>query len=377
MKTSLRMGLVFTVVLLLCAASPLFAELITIDWEWDAADEDVVAFRYQLDAEDPDGWTVVDASVTEFSFGPVEDTSFHTLYLQQSYDSENWSPSGMLAYDPVEFGVSLPASEEAVEVAQIDEPIEATQMDEPVVEPIPTDMVGMDTTEVASVPEDEAEAMDSSPFDDFVIAEGETDGETFESEEIVFGEPVQALPIAAPVQDNPARKRVDLYIGAGGKADNIIWPSAFDPDGDFANLRTRILPSITADFVYTDFKPNDKAFDLGIRAGLGFTGYEIGTTPLAGIDLHSMVTLEYPISERFLFDVSGGLSFMFTGKDIHTPPKDQLGFFLGPVVQLNGRYLIDERWSVGIQAETRLLFGGSFKPYELTGIVRFGVGYDF
>ena len=160
MKTSLRMGLVFMVVFLLCSASPLFAELITIDWEWDAADEDVVAFRYQLDAEDPDGWTVVDASVTEFSFGTVEDTSFHTLYLQQSYDSENWSPSGMLAYDPVEFGVSLPASEEAVEVAQIDESIEATQMDEPVVEPLPSDMVGMETTEVTSVPEDEAEAMD-------------------------------------------------------------------------------------------------------------------------------------------------------------------------------------------------------------------------
>ncbi|WP_422481535.1 hypothetical protein [Pleomorphochaeta sp. DL1XJH-081] len=368
MKTSLRMGLVFMVVFLLCSASPLFAELITIDWEWDAADEDVVAFRYQLDAEDPDGWTVVEASVNGFTFGPVEDTSYHTLYVQQSYDSENWSPSALLSYDPVEFGVSMPIPEEAVKTAQLTNPAETT---------IQPELEETDATVVTTEPGEIEEPIDNSTFDDFVIADGDVGTESFEAEEIVFGEPVQAMPIATPVQDNPARKRIDFFIGVGGKADNLIWKSAFDPDGDFANPRTRILPSLTADFVYTDFKPNNKAFDLGIRAGFGFTGYEIGTTPLAGIDLHGMVTLEYPISERFLFDISGGLSFMFTGKDIHTPAKDQLGFFLGPVVQLNGRYLIDERWSVGLQAETRLLFGGNFKPYELTGIVRLGVGYDF
>jgi hypothetical protein len=172
--------------------------------------------------------------------------------------------------------------------------------------------------------------------------------------------------------------RVDVFIGAGGKADNLVFTSAFDPDGDFVAVRTRIFPSITADFVYGNLLPSDSPIDIGLRAGLGYTGYElVSGSHLPGFDLHVMGMFEYQLSEKFALDASVGLAFMFTGDAIHSTPQGKLGVFAGPVAQLNGRYHINGPWSVGLQAETRFLLGGAFKPYELTGIVRLGVLYDF
>ncbi|MDD3365973.1 MAG: hypothetical protein PHS67_01775, partial [Sphaerochaetaceae bacterium] len=62
---------------------------------------------------------------------------------------------------------------------------------------------------------------------------------------------------------------------------------------------------------------------------------------------------------------------------VHTTNKTSLGFFLGPVLQVNARYALSDKWSILLQAETRMLLGGKFKPYELTGIVKIGAGYNF
>lgn len=364
MKRSLRLFLMITMVLLLCTTGQLFAEEISITWEWDVANEDVVAFRYQLDGEEPDKWTVVDTSVTSYTLGPIEDTSFHILYLQQSYDREQWSASATMVYDPVEFGVVLPPTEEDTQTAQVAEP-EAMVVDETV------EMVSDDSeVRVEAVASEEVEP---ETFDDFVVA----DGPAVITE--VFGgdETVETLPEVEPVEIEPSRRRIELYAGTGGKADNLVFTSAFDPNDDYNELRTRILPSVAVDLIYGNIKPNDSMFDFGIRAGLGYYGYEVGGDPLAGIDIHGLAMLEYPISERLVVDAAAGLSFMFTGNAIHKTASTNLGFFIGPIIQLNGRYLVDERWSVGLQAETRFLLGGAFKPFELSGIVRLGFGYDF
>lgn len=365
MKTSVRMALVFTIVLLMSTIVPLIAQSISITWEWDAADEEVVAFRYQVNAEDPEGWTVVDSSVTEFTVGPVDDTSYYTLYLQQSYDGENWSPSALVAYDPEEFGVLLP--EPTVEPVVIDEPVVVAQPVEdtqPVEEPMPVE-IPEEIVEPVTIVET-AEAVEPEAFDDFVIAESEP---TMAEE----------LPEPTVVVEDPPRTRVDVYLGAGGKADNLVLTTLFDPNNDYANLRTRILPSISADFVYANMIPNESVFDFGLRAGVGLNAYQISLTgaSLLGVDLHALAMFEYPINEKFMIDASVGLSFVFTGSAIHTPASSSLGLFIGPVFQLNGRYQLTDQWSIGAQAETRLLFGGEFKPYELSGIMRLGFGYSF
>lgn len=368
MKRSLRLVLMITMVLLLCTTGQLFAEEISITWEWDVANEDVVAFRYQLDGEEPDKWTVVDASVTSYTLGPIEDTSFHILYLQQSYDSDQWSASATMVYDPVEFGIVLPPTEEDTQTAAVTEP-EVMVVEEPEVMVVeePVEIVSDDSdVRVEAVA---AEEVEPETFDDFVVA----DGPAVITE--VFGGD-ETLPEVEPVETEPSRRRIELYAGAGGKADNLVFTGAFD-NSDYNELRTRILPSVAVDLIYGNIKPNDSMFDFGIRAGLGYYGYEVGGDPLTGIDIHGLAMLEYPISERLVVDAAAGLSFMFTGNAIHKTASTNLGFFIGPIIQLNGRYLINEWWSVGLQAETRFLLGGAFKPFELSGIVRLGFGYDF
>ena len=63
-----------------------------VTWMWFENDPMVGYYRYQVDGEDEDGWTVVDRSVTEVAL-ELDVSVVHTLYLQQSYDGVLWSPN--------------------------------------------------------------------------------------------------------------------------------------------------------------------------------------------------------------------------------------------------------------------------------------------
>ena len=63
-----------------------------VTWMWFENDPMVGYYRYQVDGEDENGWTVVDWSVTEVAI-ELDVSVVHTLYLQQSYDGIAWSPS--------------------------------------------------------------------------------------------------------------------------------------------------------------------------------------------------------------------------------------------------------------------------------------------
>ena len=72
-------------------------------WTWYSQDEKVAWFRYQLNAQEQDGWTVVDSTVTsvaiETDYVVDEDANkVATLYVQGSYDGVNWSVSGRATY---------------------------------------------------------------------------------------------------------------------------------------------------------------------------------------------------------------------------------------------------------------------------------------
>ena len=72
-----------------------FAADVVITWEWMLDDPQVTGFRYQLDAEDPDNWTVVAGDTSSCVFQQLDGTKDYTLYLQQTFDGVNWSPSAM------------------------------------------------------------------------------------------------------------------------------------------------------------------------------------------------------------------------------------------------------------------------------------------
>ena len=79
--------------LLMIISIPLSAAEMTVRWAWTHDDPAVTAYRYQIDGEDPDGWTVVGSDVTSIEIAGLDAEAEHTLHLQRSYDGETWSAS--------------------------------------------------------------------------------------------------------------------------------------------------------------------------------------------------------------------------------------------------------------------------------------------
>jgi len=100
------------VALVLFAAS-LFAAPVVVTWEWMLEDPNVTTFRYQVDGENPDGWIVVDSSVTSYTVKGLDGSKAYTLYLQQSYDGENFSGSAQAVSEPM-----VPAEPVVAEVVE-------------------------------------------------------------------------------------------------------------------------------------------------------------------------------------------------------------------------------------------------------------------
>lgn len=368
MRRSARTGLVLVMIVLLLSAGILFAGEVSITWEWESAEEGVTAFRYQLDGELEDGWTVVDASVTSFNLGPVDDSVTRVLYVQQSYDGELWSESGMLAYDPVGFGVVPSGSEQ--EPAMVAQPAEETE------ETIPEEVSETAGGTVAFVEAGQPVV----PEEAAAVAESEETGVAValsRPETVLTTPPVEK---SVPADSRPAGApgmSLEVYIGAGGKADNKVFTDFFDPEDAYDALRTRILPSIAADFVYDNWKPLRENMWLGLRAGFGYQRYEKnpGLADVHAFDLHALAKIDYPVSDTFSLDAGLGFAFMIPATDLKG--DDSVEFFYGPLAQINARYNLSDAWSLGVQAETRFLFSDVFAPYELTGTVRLGVGYRF
>lgn len=67
-----------------------------VRWEWALDDEDVLAFRFNVNDPNPDVWEyVVDSSVLSYSIRDAKKGETYTLYLQQSYDGVYWSDSAI------------------------------------------------------------------------------------------------------------------------------------------------------------------------------------------------------------------------------------------------------------------------------------------
>jgi len=362
-----RKILVLVTLCLVCTMSLFATQEIMITWEWEPADEQVSAFRYQVNGENPDKWTVVDASVTEYQYGPVADDESYILYVQQSYDGEQWSSSASLAYDPVEFGTQ-----------NTEEPTELAEEEKQVAEPLSTTPSEAEVAEII-VQDSEEQAFDESYFDDFVVAEEDPWEAEWDSTE----EPWDAESFTAEepaLQEEEIRelnRRIDLYMGIGARFDNHLGTQFFDPNDEYTDVSTLILPSITIDYVNTGIRDFGSRSLLGYRIGLTYQGYQedVSSSHLPSVDLHGLAVLEYPLSEQISLEVSAGLTFLFTSNAIHT--HDYLGLFIGPVLQVQGKYHLTDTWSIGLQAESRLLFGGQFKPYEFSGMIRLGAGYQF
>lgn len=68
----------------------------TISWKWRSNDSDVKFYRYRMDNSD---WNTVESESYEVRYD-VDTSVPHSFEIQQSYDGENWSESGVKEYVP-------------------------------------------------------------------------------------------------------------------------------------------------------------------------------------------------------------------------------------------------------------------------------------
>ncbi|MBI9094135.1 MAG: hypothetical protein JEY71_04540 [Sphaerochaeta sp.] len=169
------------VALVLLTAS-LFAAPVVVTWEWMLEDPNVTTFRYQVDGEDPNQWIVVDSSVTSYTVKGLDGSQAYTLYLQQSYDGENFSGSAKAVSEPI--FPAEPVVAVVVEPALVEEPVA-----EVVAEPVAEEIVVAEAEPVA----EEVVVAEAEPVvaEEVVVAEAEP-----VAEEVVVAE---AEPVAEEV----------------------------------------------------------------------------------------------------------------------------------------------------------------------------------
>lgn len=84
----------FALAILLMIAMPLSAaKAMNVTWQWLLNDPYVTAYRYQIDGEEADGWTVVDGNTDTYTATGLDPYKDYTLFLQCTYDGRIWSES--------------------------------------------------------------------------------------------------------------------------------------------------------------------------------------------------------------------------------------------------------------------------------------------
>ncbi|MBO5770807.1 MAG: hypothetical protein J6R23_06105, partial [Spirochaetales bacterium] len=191
-----RTRILMALAVLLMLMSPLMAvQLMNVTWQWENNDPEVIQYRYQLENQDSDAWTVVDASVLSYQANGLDPYKDYTLYLQSTYDGENWSEAA--ASTALAMLSEIPVVEEPVVVESI--LVEETPVEEPAV-----------IEEVAPI---EDAVVEVAPVEDVVIEEVAPIEEAAPAEEIVAEVPaVDEEPAIEPVAEEvPAEAKKNSF----------------------------------------------------------------------------------------------------------------------------------------------------------------------
>ncbi len=180
--------------------SPIFAaQVMNVTWQWSLDDKDVTAYRYQLNGESDEGWTVVGGDVSQYNATSLDPYTDYTLYLQASYDGSLWSESAastakaMLSH-PVALEDTLDVLGNKVTIRVYDSSVEITY---------PSSAVA---------PEDAKAFLEyvNGKYSDYLSGS---------SYEISEGETVLTLPVAMSEDDKPAviaifKAEVNSYLSS-------------------------------------------------------------------------------------------------------------------------------------------------------------------
>ncbi len=372
-------------VALVLFTATLFAAPVVVTWEWMLEDPNVTTFRYQIDGEDPDGWIVVDSSVTSYTVKGLDGSQAYTLYLQQSYDGENFSGSAKAVSEPI-----FPAEPEAT-VADVEpvvaepqvvaeaEPVMAEEPAEEVVaaEPAAEEMV-MAEAEPVVAEEVVVEDAEQVVAEEVVVVE---DAEQVVAEEVVMAEaePVMAeeAPVAeaepvvaeaapavvaeAPVveEEVKADSRFKTTITLGGRVSRLTDAisnntPAFNPTNVQVELGLQFKNMMTF----------NKTFGLGMDVGLAYTPYYSGSwgtavknifSDFSGVwsDFTQAGTLSVaPMLNMDLGKVAidlGAGAFITYGPEFKSTKNKE--FMYGAFAKIGMAYQINSKFSIGLDAK--------------------------
>lgn len=284
------------IALLLFVVVGAFALDATVTWSWSKNDPDVEFFRYQVDGEEDGAWIVVDDSVLAASFD-LDVSVEHTLYLQQSYDGENWSESSHAVSAAVDETPNAPAEVEASETPEADQPAQ-------VVEEVPA-----------------VEAEQSEP-----VAEQPAEQPAAVVEETPVVEPVVA---AKPDKVHyPAQSRIDL----GAVYGNTI---PFKTDKHL----------VGASVGYTLLFGRSSAFGLGLKAqATAYTDFDMikdlkNATIMGAADLMLVANVSASWCDIYL-----GL-----GGEVIAPVKNLSSYLAGVVGQIGIRAKLSNVFGLGLE----------------------------
>jgi len=289
----MRMKFIALLAALVLLPAVLFAVPVVVTWEWLLEDPMVTTFRYQVNGEDDDKWTVVDSSVTSHTERGLDGTIAHTLYLQQSYDGIHFSDSAISVAEPM-----FPAIEEMPVIAEEPVVVAEPETAAPVAEEMP---VEASAQEIALPVEEEIlpVAEEFAPVTEEVVAETEEvvpiTEEVIASEEIapIAEEPVmvaeqaaepvepapeavvaaQPEPVAAPVEpgEPPKAKDESRYYTTISLGGTLNWQDPALPSYGRFNLQAGVGLQLNNLMTF------NKSLGLGVDVDLMYSPYKVST----------------------------------------------------------------------------------------------------
>lgn len=264
----------------------LFAVPVVVTWEWLLEDPMVTTFRYQVNGEDDDKWTVVDSSVTSHTERGLDGTIAHTLYLQQSYDGIHFSDSAISVAEPM-----FPAIEEMPVIAEEPVVVAEPETAAPVAEEMPVEASAQEialpveeeilpvaeeiapvTEEVVPVAEEVIASEEIAPIAEEPVIVAEQAAEPVEPapEAVVAAQPE---PVAAPVEpvEPPKAKDESRYYTTISLGGTVNWQDpALSSYGRF-NLQAGVGLQLNNLMTF------NKSLGLGVDVDLMYSPYKVST----------------------------------------------------------------------------------------------------
>lgn len=362
----------------------LFAVPVVVTWEWLLEDPMVTTFRYQIDGEEEEKWTVVDSSVTSYTERGLDGTKSHTLYLQQSYDGVYFSGSALSVAEPM-FPVEEPTSVVAEAPVMAEEPVVAAE------EVVVAEAEPAVAPEAEPVAEEVAPVVAEAEAEPIVEVEAEPEPVVVaEAEPVaVEAEPVVEAPVEQPVAavaaepaKQKAESRYSTTITLGGTF-NSTNPSigaytGYNLQGNLGiqlnNLMTfnkNLGLGVDIDLAYSPYLLSSYGWRAAASDVLDFDfatpfsklaqAVTVSAAPMLNIDLG-----------KVSFDLGVGAFFTY-GPGIATTDGDK--YLFGAFAKGSFEYKFNKTFSMGVSGKYGFILNESAKPQFVEGTVYMGFSF--